>query len=268
MADVIRKTPNALGIYPYIQSVNTPEYPSATWLVDPDLSGVAGVPQHFWKVTDTGGSVFIVEEMTTSEKQAVLQASEEPQGLQGFEDDFFGALDSDRWVFTNTNGALTTPSAGIKRATVDPTAANFGQLTSVGMGITASTLQRARFRLMELTDGNQRMICGLYQDPSNFIAFRRTNANNWEAVANDGGSVTSVDTGVPGDTTNFHVFALTRNGSDAEFRIDGALVATIAGANLPGGGVFEFVMRLDALAGVSADREADIDAVDLQVIRV
>lgn len=52
MASVIKKT----APYTYHPSVNTPDYPEADWLRNPDLSGVAGVPQKLWKV-DAGAVV-------------------------------------------------------------------------------------------------------------------------------------------------------------------------------------------------------------------
>ena len=62
MSSVIKRT----SPYTYLESVNTPEYPSATWLQNPDLSGVSGVAQYYWKVVgDT------VVEMNQTEKDAV-----------------------------------------------------------------------------------------------------------------------------------------------------------------------------------------------------
>lgn len=51
-------------------SVNTPEYSTDNWLINPDLSNVQGVPEYYWKVTGTppGG---IVEEMSPGEKATV-----------------------------------------------------------------------------------------------------------------------------------------------------------------------------------------------------
>lgn len=66
MARAIKRTAEADGTYTYFESVNTPDYPTGTWLIDPDLSGVSAVPQQYWKVVaDT------VVEMTQGEKDAV-----------------------------------------------------------------------------------------------------------------------------------------------------------------------------------------------------
>lgn len=50
----------------YLQSVNTPDYPIGDWVINPDLSGVVGVPQKYWKLTGD-----VVSEMTQPEKDAV-----------------------------------------------------------------------------------------------------------------------------------------------------------------------------------------------------
>ena len=66
MANVINRTPAANGTYRYRPSVNTPDFPSAAWLINPDLSAVAAVPRRHWKVVGE-----TVVEMTALEKAAV-----------------------------------------------------------------------------------------------------------------------------------------------------------------------------------------------------
>lgn len=71
MSNVINRTQrNDDGDLLYRTSVNTPDYNTNDWLVNPDLSGVSGVPGYYWKVTGTppGGQV---EEMSQPEKDAV-----------------------------------------------------------------------------------------------------------------------------------------------------------------------------------------------------
>lgn len=61
MANVLNRTTKE-----YLISVNTPDYPEVTWIINPDLSGVEGVPSKYWKITgDT------ISEMNQSEKNAV-----------------------------------------------------------------------------------------------------------------------------------------------------------------------------------------------------
>jgi hypothetical protein len=61
MATVVNRT-TAKVIY----SVNTPDYPPAEWLINPDLSALSNVPQKYWKVASDS-----VVEMTAQEKSAV-----------------------------------------------------------------------------------------------------------------------------------------------------------------------------------------------------
>jgi hypothetical protein len=62
MANVINRSPP----YTYLLWVNTPDYDTGTWLINPDLSAVAGISQQYWKVVgDT------VVPMTAQEQAAV-----------------------------------------------------------------------------------------------------------------------------------------------------------------------------------------------------
>ena len=62
MANVI----NQSAPYQYLQFVNTPDYDPNVWVINPDLSGVVGVEQKYWKVVSGA-----VVEMTSDEKAAV-----------------------------------------------------------------------------------------------------------------------------------------------------------------------------------------------------
>ncbi len=53
-----------------IRSAHTPDYDTDEWLIKPDLSGVEGVSQAYWKVVGDA-----VVEMTDAEKEVVDQAS-------------------------------------------------------------------------------------------------------------------------------------------------------------------------------------------------
>lgn len=61
MANVLHKTADPPL---YRTSVNTPDFDSADWFVNPDISAVAGVPIKYWKLTDP------VTEMNQAEKDA------------------------------------------------------------------------------------------------------------------------------------------------------------------------------------------------------
>lgn len=50
----------------YLKSVNTPDYSTTDWIINPDLSGVSGVPVRYWKIAEDA-----VSEMTELEKHVV-----------------------------------------------------------------------------------------------------------------------------------------------------------------------------------------------------
>lgn len=58
MADVLNRTTKQ-----YLKSVNTPNFPTADWIINPDLTAVAGVPSKYWKITGD-----VVAEMSSAEK--------------------------------------------------------------------------------------------------------------------------------------------------------------------------------------------------------
>jgi hypothetical protein len=49
-----------------VDSINTPDYPVGTWVINPDLSPVSGVAVKYWKLTGD-----VLSEMTQGEKDAV-----------------------------------------------------------------------------------------------------------------------------------------------------------------------------------------------------
>ena len=59
MADVVNRNSRE-----YLRSVNTPDYPESIWIINPDLSAVAQVPQKYWKIVGD-----LVVEMTPEEKE-------------------------------------------------------------------------------------------------------------------------------------------------------------------------------------------------------
>ena len=69
MADVVNRT-----TLTYIRSVHTPDYPPSEWLINPDLSAVAGVEQRYWKIEKDA-----VVPMTQAERDAVDAAIKQAQ---------------------------------------------------------------------------------------------------------------------------------------------------------------------------------------------
>ncbi len=60
MGSVINRT-----TYEYLESVNSPSYPTADWLHNPDVSALASVPREYWIVDGSE-----VREMTAAEKDS------------------------------------------------------------------------------------------------------------------------------------------------------------------------------------------------------
>lgn len=61
MGMVVHKTNFAV-----LKSVNTPDYDPSDWLINPDVSALASVPEKYWKIVSNE-----VVEMTTEEKTVV-----------------------------------------------------------------------------------------------------------------------------------------------------------------------------------------------------
>jgi len=61
MASVLNRTTKQ-----FLGSVNTPDYPDSTWIINPDMSAVSGVNKKYWKITDDN-----VTEMSQEEKDTV-----------------------------------------------------------------------------------------------------------------------------------------------------------------------------------------------------
>lgn len=71
MADVVNRAttgspPVGTALVDYRQSVNTPEFPVANWIINPNLTALAGVARRYWKIV--AGTVV---EMTQPEKDSV-----------------------------------------------------------------------------------------------------------------------------------------------------------------------------------------------------
>jgi hypothetical protein len=68
MSDVIHRT-----TLQFLPSVNEPDYPEPTWKWNPNMSGVVGVPSHYWKAPPSWEGDVGPVEMTAPEKAAVDQ---------------------------------------------------------------------------------------------------------------------------------------------------------------------------------------------------
>lgn len=87
MATVIHRTTKQL-----LQSVHTPDFPVVDWILNPDLSPVAGVEPRYWKIVgdavlpmDAGERAAVdAAALTTSRTQAKAAAKAAIDGLDGY----------------------------------------------------------------------------------------------------------------------------------------------------------------------------------------
>lgn len=75
----------------YLRSVNAPEYPAEDWIINPDLSAVAGVDRKYWKISGDA-----VSEMSQAEQDAVdaAEVAAETQRIK----DLFDDVTDERWL--------------------------------------------------------------------------------------------------------------------------------------------------------------------------
>ncbi len=104
MSSAIKRTADANGIYDYLPSVNTPDYPVADWIHNPDLSALAGIPKNHWIVVgDT------VREMTAAEKDTNILDSVKASKLLAI-DTRTDALIAGGFVYSSKTFSLSLPA--------------------------------------------------------------------------------------------------------------------------------------------------------------
>ena len=92
MADVVNIT-----TYQYLQSVNTPDYDPGSWLINPDLTAVAGLDPRYWKVVSNA-----VVPMTSAEQLLVKGAPLGPETYQLDQYNAAGQLTSSSFYTTKS----------------------------------------------------------------------------------------------------------------------------------------------------------------------
>lgn len=84
MADVLHRTTKQL-----LRSVNTPDYPSEDWIINPDLSAVGGYASKYWLIS--GDAVSLMSEAD----RATLDAAEAAAAETAAKETQIARLDSD-----------------------------------------------------------------------------------------------------------------------------------------------------------------------------
>jgi len=95
MANVVNRT-----TVRFLRSVSTPDFPVADWIINPDLSSVAGVPTKYWKISGD-----LVLEMTQAEKDAV-DAAEAAATLTGVRTEGKDIVDRENGISTNLRSLI------------------------------------------------------------------------------------------------------------------------------------------------------------------
>ena len=101
MASVLHRTTKE-----YLSSVNTPNYPESDWIINPDLTTVAGISPEYWKIAGN-----VVTEMSQTEKNTVDTASivlEKAAKITAFGQQIINVLD------THYNTAVRDGFASLK----------------------------------------------------------------------------------------------------------------------------------------------------------
>lgn len=234
MAAVIKRTANSYGIYEYHSIVHTPNYPTETWLRNPNLSGVDGVESKYWKVSGE-----TVVEMSQGEKDAVDAALEEystdqtmrmiasPVDVYRVFDDFTGPTVNWYKFAQDKVGA---------NSLVQVVPADFGQvlIRSGGQNGDYATLTTGEYSFkaahnLAMQSGfkldqtsNLYAYVGFWRDWSNKCEFR-ADSGYWYTTTSNGGSHSVVQSAVTLDT-DFHHFEIQLSTVKAVFKIDGTVV--------------------------------------------
>ena len=92
MANVLNRTTGLTLPYQkdYRESVNTTDFPAADWIVNPDLSAVAGFDSIYWDIS--GDSVVLVNQGTRNTRDAEIAAFLQGQQEQSAKDNLDGEI--------------------------------------------------------------------------------------------------------------------------------------------------------------------------------
>lgn len=92
MSNVLNRTTGLTFPYrkTYRESQNTPDFPPADWIINPDLSAVTGFNSIYWDIS--GDSVLLVDQATRDARDAEIAAAQ----VQSDKDEAKNETDTDR----------------------------------------------------------------------------------------------------------------------------------------------------------------------------
>ena len=249
MASVINKT-----TFKFLGSENTPDYLDGNWIINPDLSAVAGVPQKYWKVVGNA-----VQPMTTAERLVVDQASAVSSAPQQYAfDDFIGSIPASWTSKVNSDQSIAAiASYSNVRLRAKAVSGSYIEFFAPTVLITTAKNPVVGFQFNESTLTNQIVSIGAYADTNNSALFRRTDAGTWNIVTRGAGVEQLTDLGIPGDT-NQHIFEIRVTATSIQYWMDGVQRGTTITTNLPAVTMFPYA-RVEATAGVPSFRDLFLD---------
>ena len=262
MSNVIKRT-DALD---YRTSVNTPEFPTVDWIINPDLSLLGSVHQKYWKIVlDT------VVEMTAPEKAVVDQAELDANSIENpidIRDDFSGTeIDASKWVKTiNIGNPPVIETGDIANGVCLLEAGNtLGASSAIGTGLARPLQQKGlsvdlRFRCVDT--GNLSHEFAFTEGTTNEYIGILISGTNWIARTTTGG--VSTDTTLKAVDALWHRVRIDAVNGFILFRFDTDISETHT-TNIPAG-AFDFNITSKKTAiGI---KQLYVDDVRLQATRV
>ena len=146
MATVLNRTTLDL-----IESAHTPDYDPAQWLINPDLSGVAGLPRRYWKIVGNDVVPMTAAEMAAVDAEIADLAAAVPSttvvfGVRGNVDDewlrlwFVGTSDQTSWI-AHVDVTLSLMGFSNRRSNINAAV----DVYSAGAVIASRTVSTSRF---------------------------------------------------------------------------------------------------------------------------
>lgn len=214
----------------YLKSVHTPDWESVdSVIINPDLSGVASVPQMYWK--ESSGAIV---EMSNAEKLCLNEDTCQQQikslGYL-YNDEFIGRTHDPKYWRSSTNGGsgrvFIVPDAegGILALRSGKCANKWAKLSfSTGYNQFSAECNASMIAICKMEDiSNTYVELGLCKD-AKYIRFQCNGDGNWYSSTKDV-TATTVDTGIT-PANEWHKFKIATSAIDVKFYIDDILVST------------------------------------------
>jgi hypothetical protein len=147
MADVLNRTAGLTAPYAknWRQSVNTPDFDPADWIVNPDLSAVAGWPTIYWDIA--GDSVLLVDAATRAARDVEIAALQDTDNRTAEKDRL---ADTSEEVVLRALLKAMIDEINVLRQQINESTAETNQITTTNL--TPRTLAQARAAVLASID--------------------------------------------------------------------------------------------------------------------